>query len=397
MPHSGNRDFLLSAIFNFLGILVFYLLVVIIGPYAVDVLHASISAGGLAVGSFIVGSLIGRLATGQLVDRVGGKPMLVISAIAFTLMTMPYHFIQDMATLIGIRLLHGIALGVAGTAVGSIMAYSIPPARKGEGVGYFSLSTTFASAIGPFLGLFLMNHAGFGVIFIACSAASLLACLCALPIHGRPKQTGTQVAATPRPPLRFTLSELLERKAVPIALITFLASLCYAAILAYLGAFSRSAGLSGAASFFFVAYSVVILISRPFVGRLLDRRGANPILPPCLLLLAAGMLLVALAQNSLMLLAATALIGLGFGNIQSVSQAVAIKMAGPTRMGLATSTWFIFLDAGLGFGPYFLGLLVPHTGFRALYGAMAVLALLTLPAYWYLHGRKEARAQTEVR
>ena len=36
-------------------------------------------------------------------------------------------------------------------------------------------------------------------------------------------------------------------------------------------------------------------------------------------------------------------------------------------MGLATSTFFIFLDAGLGFGPYLLGFIVPYTTYGHLY------------------------------
>ena len=40
--------------------------------------------------------------------------------------------------------------------------------------------------------------------------------------------------------------------------------------------------------------------------------------------------------------------------MQSCTQAIAIKLTPPERMGLATSTFFIFLDAGLGLGPTYL-------------------------------------------
>ena len=53
------------------------------------------------------------------------------------------------------RLLHGFAFGIAGTATGTIIAQVIPMSRKGEGIGYFALSMTLATAIGAFSLAFL--------------------------------------------------------------------------------------------------------------------------------------------------------------------------------------------------------------------------------------------------
>ena len=44
-----------------------------------------------------------------------------------------------------------------------------------------------------------------------------------------------------------------------------------------------------------------------------------------------------------MLLVAGVLIGLGFGNMQSCTQAIAVKLTTPQRMGLATLTSLSFL------------------------------------------------------
>lgn len=56
-----TKDFIIVSGINFLINLVFYLLIVIIGEYAVDQFHASTSEAGLVTGIFIIGSLIGRL------------------------------------------------------------------------------------------------------------------------------------------------------------------------------------------------------------------------------------------------------------------------------------------------------------------------------------------------
>lgn len=381
-----NRNFLLSAAINFLMVFIFYLLVVIIGPFVTGVLKSSLSTGGLAVGISIVGTLLGRLLMGQLVDRIGRKRTLIAGTIVFALISPAYLWVESTSHLIILRLLHGLSLGVAGTATAAIMAHSIPAGRKAEGVGYFSLSTTLGTATGPFLGLLIMNSKGFQLIFMLCCVLALLAVVCAVLVLSTSKTKELKDA----PPVQgFSWGRLVEARTVPIASIVFLASLCYAGVLAFVTSYASSLKLVSAASLFFVVYSAVILLSRPFTGRLIDKKGSNIVLIPCLLLFAAGLLVMALTHNSISLLLAAGLIGLGFGNVQSATQAIAVKLVSAERMSLATSTWFIFLDAGLGFGPYLLGLIVPLIGFRVLYGLLAALALLTIGIYWLLHGRHD--------
>ena len=60
--------------------------------------------------------------------------------------------------------------------------------------------------------------------------------------------------------------------------------------------------------------------------------------------------------NGWMLLIAGIALGIGYGNLSSSMQAIAIKVSPSTKYGLATSTYFIGLDIGIGFGPSFLGL-----------------------------------------
>ena len=97
-----------------------------------------------------------------------------------------------------------------------------------------------------------------------------------------------------------------------------------------------------------------------------------------------------------MFLLGAALIGLGFGNFQSVAQTIAIKLTPPHRMGMATSTFFIMLDLGIGFGPFLLGFMVPEYGYRGLYLSMVPLILASVFIYYFLHGKKERRSAQEV-
>lgn len=384
-PKLWTKDFIIVSGVNFFLTLVFYLLIVIIGVYAVNEYHASTSQAGLVTGIFIVGTLFGRLFIGRVMDSIGRKRTLFIGLILFILTTSLYFIHLGITFLLITRLLHGITLGIASTATGTIVAQIIPLTRKGEGIGYYSMSTTLATAIGPFIGLYMSQHTSTSLIFSLCLALGMISLITAFFVYVPVLEGSAKVTEIKG----FKVSQFIEPKAVPIAFITLILALCYSSVLSFINFYAIEIDLVNTASFFFLVYSIAILLSRPFTGRLLDLKGANYIMYPAFIIFTAGMLLLGLAHNSIMLLAAGVLIGLGFGNMQSCTQAIAVKLTSPHRMGLATSTFFIFLDAGLGFGPYLLGFFIPFTNYRILYMILGIVVLVSSGLYFLLHGNKE--------
>lgn len=380
-----TKDFIVVSSINFLLTLVFYLLVVTMAVYAVDEFDASTSQAGLVTGIFIIGTLIGRLFTGSVIDRIGRKKVLFIGVILFTLTTALYFVNLGITFLMINRLVHGLTSGIASTAAGTIVAQIIPMTRKGEGIGYFSMSATLSTAIGPFIGLYMSQHTSFQTIFSFCLALGVICLITAFFLH----VPEIEKVATTTKQKGFKLSNFVEPKAIPIAFITLTIAFCYSSVLSFINFYAIEINLVKTASFFFIVYAIAVLVSRPFTGRLMDIKGANYIMYPGFFILSAGMLLLSTVGSSFTLLLAGALIGLGFGNMQSTTQAVAVKLTPPHRMGLATSTFFIFLDAGLGFGPYVLGYIIPITGYSTLYVILGVLAIITIIPYFFLHGRKE--------
>jgi MFS family permease len=384
-PKLWTKNFIIVSSVNFLLTIVFYLLIVIIGVYAVDEYHATASQAGLVTGIFIVGTLIGRLFIGRSIDSIGRKRTLFIGLILYILTTSLYFIHLGITFLLITRFLHGITLGIASTATGTIVAQIIPKTRKGEGIGYYSMSATLATAIGPFIGLYMSQHTGSQMIFSLCLALGVISLITAFFVHVSALEGSTKTTEIKG----FKLSQFIEPKAVPIALITLVVAFCYSSVLSFINFYAIQIDLVSAASFFFLVYSIAVLISRPFTGRLMDVKGANYIMYPAFILFTAGMLLLSSAHNSITLLLSGILIGLGFGNMQSCTQAIAVKLTPPHRMGLATSTFFIFLDAGLGFGPYLLGFIIPFTSYNILYAILGVVVLASTLLYFLLHGKKE--------
>ncbi|MFJ7511617.1 MFS transporter [Peribacillus simplex] len=391
-PRLWTKDFVIVSSINFFITLIFYLLMVTLAIYAVNELNASTSEAGLISGIFIIGTLIGRLFIGRFIDSIGRKKTLFIGLIFFTLTTLLYFVDLGIGFLLVNRLIHGMAMGMASTATGTIVAQIIPATRKGEGIGYYSMSATLATAIGPFIGLYMAQHTSFQVIFSFCLALGVISLITAFFLY----VPALKVTAKVTESKGFKLSNFIEPKALPISIITLLLAFCYSSVLSFISFYAIEIDLVNTASFFFVVYAVAVLLSRPFSGPLMDRKGSNFIMYPAFMIFGIGLLLLSITTNSFTLLAAGFLIGLGFGNMQSSSQAIAVKLTPPHRMGMATSTFFIMLDAGLGFGPYILGFIIPVTGYSTLYVILGVVVIATSVLYYFLHGKKERSARTNL-
>lgn len=385
-------NFILISLVNFQLVLVFYLLVIVIVGYSVAELGASTAQAGLVSGLFIVGTLFGRLLIGKLLNLLGLKNTLVIGLTGFLLFSGLYMIPAKLEVLLGIRLIHGFMMGMASTVLGTVIAQTIPATRRGEGIGYFSMSSTLGTAIGPFLGIWLMSNFNYQVTFVFTSVVTLSCLICSLFIQP-PQIKITNPVNHIENQSSSRLAQYIEPKALPISMIVLIVATCYSGVLSFIHFYAKEINLVETASFFFLMYAIAILLSRPFTGPLMDRKGENIIIYPAIVIMALGILLLSQAHNATMLLASAALLGFGFGNLQSVCQTIAVKSTSLQRMGLATSTFFIALDAGLGFGPYFLGMLLDQIGYRQLYLYSAVLTISCLIWYYLLHGRKAGKIQ----
>ncbi|WP_313236793.1 MFS transporter [Sporosarcina ureae] len=387
-----TKDFIVTSVINFFLMLVMYLLIVTIAPYAVKEYGVSTSVAGLVSGIFIIGTLIARLAVGGLIEKVGSRNILLIGLLVTVLASVFYFGAVNLPLLMANRFFHGVGLGISSTATGTMVAQMLPPSRRGEGIGYFSLSTVLATAIGPFFGIFLSQHYHFNILFMFCLVLSISCAAMFFFVERKPTVLPKKNVQTTTK--KFGVHGLLEVRALPIAFVTLLAAIAYSGVLSFISFYAEEINLVSAASFFFLVYAIAVLLSRPYTGRLLDVKGNKFVVYPSLLLFSGGLLLLSGANAGWMLLLAGGVLGLGFGNFQSSAQAIALQGVKPERLGVATSTFFIFLDFGFGFGPYVLGLLVPIIGYQHLYLVLMVIVLIAL-GFFMLFSRTRQRLIVE--
>ncbi|MGE9986542.1 MFS transporter [Desulfovibrio sp. SGI.169] len=373
-----NRNFTVVTLINLLVMTAYYLAFVTSTSYARQTFGASLSAAGLTAGIMVIGCLLGRFVSGNLLSVFGCKAVLFSGLLLYLTSMAGFFLVDSLGLLFAQRFWAGV--GVIGTATGTIVACVIPQRHHGFGVSLFSMSTVLALALGPFLGVTLGARMGYASLMRLNVGMALL---CALIFFG--------LAALPSMRRRhralFSLNSYIDPRVVRFSLVALAVCPSYGCVQAFMTSFAAERALSGAASVFFLLYAAGALATRPLTGRLFDTRGENIIFYPMLLLTALSLMLLGRAENGRTLLLAGLALGIGFGNFQSVGQAVSLSLVSRSRFAQATTTFFIFFDMGIGLGPYLFGFLAPSMGYGGMYQALALTVLAALGLYHVLHGR----------
>ena len=383
-----TKDFCLATVIAFLGSMTYFTLTASVASYAIWKYGVSASEAGLAAGLFVLGGLVARIVFGRYTELIGRKRMLM-AAMALGVLAASLYFFTDTFTMLCItRLLHGAAYGICSSTVNDIVTKMLPKSRAGEGLGYFLLSITVSTAVGPYLALMLVGTDAYDLIFTLCMAMNLLSLVIG-PMLGVQEEDLTEEQK--RAATKVTMKSLLHLPAVPLSVVTMLLMLAYSGVMSFIAVYSEEIGLEEAAPYFFVAFSLVTLASRFTVGKLLDRRGPNYVMIPAFLCFVTGMVMYAKAGDPVTFLVPGLLMGFAISAAFPTSQTLIMREADPTGYGSAISTYQSITDIGTGFGPMIIGALIAMSGYRDAYMLCAVTAAIGLALYWIVCGRHHLR------
>lgn len=373
-----TKNYIMHLVAYFFVFVVFYLYMIFTTQMAMKNFGAGVNQAGFASSIFIISALVARIFAGKYLEQVGRRKMMLISAAVYGICTLCYHIVGGMSGLFALRLIHGIAFGCVATVFGAVSVDIIPVSRRGEGLGYFSLSMTMGAAIGPFLGVVLPQiNPLYAMVVSDIIAVVLMLMVMVLHVPELDEKLKARLLAHQG----WSISSFIEPKALGIAVVAMLSAVGYSGVMSYIGAYSEAIGLLLGGSLFYVVYSVTCLISRPLSGMALDRWGNNVVMLPVLFCMIFGFLAVAEAESNAMLLLGAALVAIGYGTVPPAGQAIAVQNVTPDRYSLATSTLYIALDAGNGIGSAVLGNIVPIYGFRALYLCSSIAAACAFVFY----------------
>lgn len=376
--------FVLDAAISFCSSLNYFILLINITGYSTLEFGADPAEGGLAAGIYVIGGLLSRILIGKYTELIGRRRLLLASLTLALVMSAAYFFVTSMAMLYVVRLVHGIAYGLANNCTFDIAAKLVPFSRRGEGLGYFSLGSTVACAIGPLVGMHLGNSGDYGAMFAVGCAIYALALVMAFFVKVPEETLSVEQVEEAR---SFKLSNLFQFSALPLALTVMVFYFSYSGVLSFISDYSKEIDMVEAASYFYLVVAAGTLVSRLGAGRIYDERGANIIMIPANVGFILGMLVFATTSNPILFLASGFFIGIGMSAEFFIIQSIVVSKSPPRRYGVTTSTLSALEDLGTGMGPTILGLLIISCGYREMYMICVAIAAVSLLMYWVIHGR----------
>jgi len=368
---------------NMAVFLVFYALITTLPLYVTNELGGTEDSAGLLVTVFLISAIIVRPFCGKLLDIYGKKKMLVISLIFYLICSILYCFLKPFALLIALRFFQGIWFSILTTASGSIAADIVPAHRKGAGLGYFTMSTNLAVVLGPFLGLLLIQHFSYNVMFIVMALFVLVGALFALSIDNQGISE-----SKPNATLSFKFSDLFETKAIPFAVFGLFVAFSYSSVLSFISLYAAEKDLLTAASYFYAVFAIAMLSIRPLTGKIYDKHGPKFVVLPAFLAFAFGLYLLAIMNTAWLLLFSAVFIGIGYGTLSTSLQAQAVQMAMRERSAYATATYFTLFDTGIAFGSYVFGLIVIRFDYSFIYILSGLVTCVLFLAY-FIYSKKQ--------
>ena len=373
-----TKDFFLVFGALLFSALVMYALMSTVTEYATS-LGSSATIAGLVSGLYIFGGLCSRIYSGNALEKVGWKKIAMIFMSIHFLSCILYFFVSDVNLLLCVRFIHGIGFGATANAIVTIASDVLPKKRFGEAFGYFMLGTTIAVGLGPYISGFLYDTVGPYGCFLAASVFSGLALVFIYFVdvsEHDPVNNPNQVKDSQN---NYSgIEKVFEINAIPVSFFTALTSLGYVSILSFYRLYAAEVDLTAAFSWFFIVYSIVLVLSRPVAGKIQDRNGDLIICVVGIVAQSVGLFLIAVWPSPLTVMICAVCAALGFGTLNSACTTIVTRNAPEHRRSYAVSTFYIFCDGTMGFGPALLGLFAVN-GYAPVYMISSVITLLALP------------------
>lgn len=324
-------------------------------------------------------ALLVRPFVGALLDCYGRKHIFLFGlSMVFLICTMMFFFPFALALLF-LRLCQGVGWGIISTSAATIVADNIPRKRFGEGIGFFSLSSSLALATAPAIALTLPID----VLFSLSAFFMFVTILLAAVLKYNPVSEAIECSN-----LRFSF----EKSALLPTLIIFFVNICYGAVVTFLVIFATDKGIDNISTYYLV-YAVTLMVTRPNIGKLVDKKLYVQVMILGIVCMVLAFGVISSATNIFLLDLGALFYGVGQGAVLTTSQTLSVINAPDHRIGMASATFAMGFDIGIGAGAIFSGALVNFLGYSGMFMALTAAPLLAGLVFAVAYKKKRIACQ----
>ncbi|MTT31186.1 MFS transporter [Terrilactibacillus sp. BCM23-1] len=388
-------QFIIIILTSFIFFLALQMLTAGFPAYITELTHNP-TKGGIMTTVFMLAAIISRPVIGIIMHKVNMKKILsfILIGVLFTLV-ISYNQ-SSMTFLVVLRLLQGIGFGVATTLLATMATNIIPNNRIGEGIGYFGISTSLGTTLGPMFALTLLHHFTFNTMIFVNIGLLILTCLFSFII-----KNDTPVIPLEKPIKKINQHSSIwqyafDKRALIPCFLVFIFYITFSGIVNFINGIGSETHLAGKVSLFFLINAIVTLAIRPFSGKIYDQIGHKYLILPASICGIIGLILISITQHFSLLFVAAVFYGIAYGIMQPTFQAWAVSLVSPDKKGTANAMAFSFMDLGMAFGAATLGGVAGQIGYRSMFGFSSILIVLLIILYLFAFKKLSRRAKEDL-
>ncbi len=362
-----------------------------VSPFHITDLGGGPLASGLFLGFLTFASAWSAPFTGAYADRIGRRRTLVMASLGLAGFSASYAFIDNYRVLLALVLVHGIVWSSLMSASAAYMTGVLPAARRAEGIAYWGLASVIAMVIAPSVGFWMYRHS-WTWLCVGTTALNLGMAGIAWRLDD---DTAPPTPLHPHAPTTHPRRAWIERRVLLLSLPLFLYAYGYGAISSFSAVYADAIGVHPK-TIYLTTLALVMLVTRPVLGRLGDQLGYRRLFIPCLVMMTLGLAVLPMATTAVHLSISAGLFAIGFGSSYPVFAAYVMQDIGETRRGAAFGAILAAFDTGIGTGSTMTGWLSGRAGFPTAFAVAAVMAAMALPMFLLVDKRFGPRRALQV-
>lgn len=353
-------------------------------PRLSDIFGVPVETIGLIVPAYLIPYGMTTLIYGPLSDRLGRRPVIFCSFVAFIILTGLTVFARSAAAMFWLRLFTGVlssgVVPVALALTGDIFPYN----ERGRALGWLFGAMAGGMAFGSTVGAVLEPFISWQGLFISVSILSIVILLALLPYGSMLNTSALHKSMTVKSLLESIWGLLRSKRGARTYTYVLLNSIFHSGIFTWLGLyFSRNYGLNeieiGLA---LLGYGIPGFLLGPVIGRLADKWGRSYLIP---IGLSIGGLSVAALELNLPVIAAALFVttlSLGYDMTQPLLAGIVTDLSPKHGLAMGFNVFILFI--GFGTGSLIFSGVLPF-GFKTAFALFSLVilfcAILAVPLF----------------
>lgn len=349
-------------------------------PLLVAQIGGSKATSGAIVGVLGIAALFVRFPIGLMLDKYGRKILLLIGLLILVIDFTLLNFLQTLLSLFLLRLVQGVGNSVQATASATMTADLIPKERLTIGLGYFSIAQSVPSAIGPLIGLTVVQNYGFESLFRVALVLTIIAFILSLFVN-------ESLLVRETIPQTEVDTSLLKNPGVMFpSLIMFMIYLAQAGVVAFIAQLALERGILGA-GYYFTLMSLVSVTVRLCFSSILFRLKRSLVIHVSIFFIIIAYGNIVFASSIIYLLISAILFGIGIANLMPLMNTIVLQSVSDSQTGKATAIFMLSLDVAYGGGAVIWGIIASVFGFEWMYFFCAMSGVIAWLIYFF-HQKK---------